>query len=183
MGLIETSTKVHYTKKLTIGILAASLLGFPSSANAKTDLLLEIDQTVISLHDYSVTSARIANSSSAEYIRKVSSTLNSQLSAIRKNVTTLDKDLVTNWTYLGKVPNYTYPDRDTMHTFDLQVLAWYNFELKLQEKITNCYKTPNTSKSCVLKLRAANRKAEGNLYAKITKTLTSIEAWRKAAKR
>jgi hypothetical protein len=183
MGLIR---KVRKTQLVATGILAALLLGFPSAANATPDLLVEIDNTVISMHDFSVTSAAITNKSTIEYIAKIVSTSNIQLGKIRSNITTLDKNLTKNWIYLGKVPNYTYPDRDTMHNFDTQVFAWYNFEVNLQKQVVACIKNNkdnSLAKSCVLKVRSINKKAEGLLYSKITKTLTSIEVWRKAAKR
>ena len=177
---------MRITQKFAIGILTASLLGFPSTANATPDLLVEIDNTVVAMHDFSVTSARINSSSSAEYIAKVLSTLNIQLGKIRSNITTLDKNLTKNWTYLGKTPNYTYPDRDTMHNFDAQVFSWYNFEVKSQKQAVDCLKKNKenaAAKACVLSVRNQNKKSEGLLYAKITKTLSSIEVWRKAANR
>jgi len=177
---------VRITQKLAIGILAVSLLGFQSAAHATPDLLVEIDNTVVSMHDFSVTSARITSASSIEYIAKITSALNVHLGKIRANITVLDKNLTTNWTYLGKTPNYTYPDRDTMHNFDSQVFAWYNFEVKLQKQAVACIKNNQNgaaAKSCVLNMREKNKKAEGLLYAKISKTLSTIEVWRKAANR
>ena len=169
-----------------MGVLAAMLLVSQSPAHAVPDLLVEIDNTVASMHDFSVTSARIGQNSSPQYISTVLSAMNSQLSKIRNNITTLDKNLAKNWAYLGKTPNYTYPDRDTMHNFDSQVFAWYNFEVKQQQELISCLKksaNDTSAKTCVLKLKNKNKKAEGLLYAKISKTLTTIEVWRKAAKR
>jgi hypothetical protein len=168
---------------VVVGISALLALGSQTAANAKTDLLVDIDSIVVAMHDYSVASALIKTNSAPETIQKISSSLNSKLTDLRKKILILDQHLVKNWTFLGTTSNYTYPARDTMHNFDTQALAWYNYELQTQKSVVDCYKLAKSAKDCVLNIRKNRQKLETSHYNQVAKTLGIIEKWRLSVKR
>ena len=173
------------SSKVLTGVLAFSMLGLlPSQSQAKApDLLVELDQTVLSLHDFSVVAAQLAKETKPEVNKATNSALNKILGDIRTKITKFDKDLNTSWLYIGADANDFYPGRMTFKDFDLQVFKWYNFQLNLQKQVVDCYKNLSTSNACAIGLRAKNVKTEKALYGNISDTLKYVETWRKTTKR
>jgi hypothetical protein len=171
------------TKKL-IGAGLALLLCLQSApAKADVDLLVELDSSVVAMHDFSVLSAQINSNSKPDSVKTINSSLNQQLGTIRTKLTKFDKDLTHNWVYLTVDANYLYPGRETLRKFDLTAFKWYTFELSAQKQITACYKNVATSTKCVSNIRAKNKASELKLYGAVTSVLNQIQVWRKIAKR
>ena len=173
----------RYKSYLLTAVLAVLSLGLLATTASATDLIVDLDQVVVTVHDYSTINGLITKSASSSTIQQAASQMNTQLFAIKSALKVLDTDITKNWTYLGVKANGVYPARDTLRSFDLAAYSWYNYELKAQKSIGNCYKNVKTSKACVLKLKSEFKKAELARYSKVTAQLNIIEKWRLAAKR
>ena len=158
-----------------LAILIAGLL--PNSAHAG-DLITELDDVVVAMHDYSVLNGQITTKATVASVQSTVSKMNTQLFAIKTALSTFDADVTKNWTYLSVKANTTYPARMTLRQFDLTASAWYNYEVSAQKQIANCYKNVATSRTCVIKWHTKNKKAELARYSKVTDQLTIIEKWR-----
>ncbi len=135
------------------------------------------------MHDYSVINGQITAKASTATVQSAVSKMNLQLFAIKAALKTFDGALTNSWSFLSPTANGTYPGRETLRQFDLTAFAWYSYELNAQKQIVGCYKNAATSKQCVLKWHAKNKKTELLKYSKVTAQLNIIEKWRLAAKR
>jgi hypothetical protein len=166
-----------------VAALASTILGLlPAQAQA-ANLITELDNTVVTIHDYSTINSKITAKSSPAVIQQAVSAMNQQLFTVKAALTPFDADLTKSWVYLGRTSNGTYPARAILRQFDLTAFAWYNFEISAQKEITACYKNISTSKQCVLKFHAKNKKNELARYGKVSAQLKIIEQWRLAAKK
>ena len=164
-------------------VIPLVLLAGSTPAIAATDLVKDIDATVVSLHDFSVIASQQKQGATYNQVHATEVLLIKKLATIRAELTTLDSHLTKNWTYLSTAANYTYPDRDTMKKFDTQGFAWYNFQIGLHKKFGSCLSNSSTGVKCLLAAKKANSATEAKLYNTLATTLSEIEMWRKAAKR
>jgi hypothetical protein len=158
---------------LTILITASAV----TSAQA-VDFISEIDNAVVSIHDYSVLSGTINAKMSSSQMKTTVSKMNEKLKAIRIAIVKYDKDLTYNWKVLIENDNVNYPHRQLLKDFDTQVFDWFNYEQGLQKKVATCFKQKTDSVSCVLKFRKAAKNDELSRYSALTDTLDSIQSWR-----
>lgn len=170
-------------KSLVGAAVVGALLLQPTASFATVDLIHLLDTSVISLHNYSTTSAKISATSAESDIRNQVNSLNAQLSTIRANITNFDGYLAKSWNFLDAKANPIYPQRSLLRQFDTQLFAWYNFELGEQKSVVTCFAKAATAKKCTLAVRAAKKGAETKAYAALNSTLTQIEKWRLANKR
>jgi hypothetical protein len=165
-------------RSLLVAALSISIAGLLPANSQASDLITELDQVVVAMHDYSLLNGQIALKASTSQVQSTVSRMNSQLFSIKSALSNFDKDLTKNWSYLSPKANTTYPARMTLRQFDLMAYAWYNYEVKAQNSIASCYKNVNTSKACVIKWHTAHSKTELAKYSKVTDQLTIIEKWR-----
>ena len=177
MGLIKARSRS------LVAVLALIPLGLLPTTSSATDLITQLDSAVISMHDYSVINGQITTKATDATVQAAVSKMNRQLFTIKTNLTTFDAAVTQSWKFLSPKANGTYPARETMRQFDLTAFAWYSYELNAQKKIVECFKNTATSKQCVLKLKAKNKKVELAKYSKVTAQLNIIEKWRVIAKR
>ena len=166
--------------KIKALLVTSAILLVPAMPSASAvDFIQQIDATVLNIHDYSVLSGNLDKAKSADSAKKIISTMNSKLSAVRSNLVTYDSSLSYNWKVLIDNDNANYPHRQLLKDFNIEAFAWFNFEQKVQQKISDCYKLKNDALACVVKNRKLAKNTELKNYTALTNTLDSIASWRK----
>jgi hypothetical protein len=163
-------------KGLAVLVLMASVL--PISKASATDFVVEIDNIVVAIHDYSVLSGTLNSKMSINDMKSVVSKMNTNLAQIRKQIVRFDSDVSYNWKVLIDNDNVNYPHRQLLKEFDSNTFSWYNNEQQLQKKVNSCFKS-KSAVSCVMSVRKAAKTQEIQKYSALTDTLDSIQAWRK----